>query len=217
MVKAIEDYAKEMTANQGPVQKTTAVDVHDLLDDAELQKLHEERIAQLQAEREKRAVMQRKGHGEVQEISEGDFLEVVTKTEMVVCHFFHRDFERCKIMDKHLNILARRFFTTRFIKLSAPDSPFFTVKLQIQMLPCVIFFKHGKVVDQVVGFDGLGATDDFETSALEDRMYHAEVVEEPVHNEERDDERIDAPKGNIRKGIHSFQKTASDEDSDFDE
>lgn len=55
------------------------------------------------------------------------------------------------------------------------DTPFFTVKLQIKMLPCVVFFKHGKVVDQVVGFDGLGAKDDFETSALEDRMYHAEV------------------------------------------
>jgi hypothetical protein len=37
-----------------------------------------------------------------------------------VCHFYHRDFERCKLLDKHLTILARKYFDTRFIKLSAP-------------------------------------------------------------------------------------------------
>lgn len=44
-----------------------------------------------------------------------------------------------------------------------------------------------------------------------------QVIEEAARDEECDDETIDAPKGNIRKGIHSFQKTASDEDSDFDD
>ena len=52
--------------------------------------------------------------------SAGDFLEAVTQTENVVCHFFHRDFERCKLLDKHLSILARKYFDTRFIKVSAP-------------------------------------------------------------------------------------------------
>ncbi len=61
--------------------------------------------------------------------------------------------------------------------LLTQDSPFFTVKLAIKTLPCVIFFKNGVALDQVVGFDGLGATDDFETSALEDRMYQCEVRE----------------------------------------
>lgn len=46
----------------------------------------------------------------------------MTKTERVVCHFFHRDFERCRIMDKHLQALALQHFDTRFIKLSAPVS-----------------------------------------------------------------------------------------------
>lgn len=114
----LQEMDANAAANAGP--GLAAVDVNDLLDDAELQKLHEERIAKLQAEQEKRVVLQRKGHGELQEITEAEFLEVVTKTDMVVCHFFHRDFERCKIMDKHLSILAKRYFKTRFIKLSAP-------------------------------------------------------------------------------------------------
>lgn len=50
-------------------------------------------------------------------------MEAVTKTERVVCHFFHREFERCRIMDKHLGELARKHFATRFIKLSAPVRP----------------------------------------------------------------------------------------------
>lgn len=61
--------------------------------------------------------------GTYEDISEGDFLEVVTKTERVVCHFFHQDFERCRIMDRHLAALAPKHFGTRFIKLSAPVGP----------------------------------------------------------------------------------------------
>lgn len=47
-------------------------------------------------------------------------MQVVTEEERCVCHFFHQDFERCRILDKHLAILAKKYFDTRFIKLSAP-------------------------------------------------------------------------------------------------
>ena len=56
------------------------------------------------------------------QVEEGDFLEIVTQAQRVVCHFYHRDFERCKLLDKHLQVLARKYFDTRFIKLSAPVS-----------------------------------------------------------------------------------------------
>jgi hypothetical protein len=35
-----------------------------------------------------------KGHGEYREITQDDFLPVVTKTDRVVIHFYHSDFER---------------------------------------------------------------------------------------------------------------------------
>ncbi len=92
-------------------EKKRAANVHvsyninDMMEqDPELQNLHAERIAQLQSEREKRVQLQQKGHGQVTEITEGEFLEVVTKTDYVVVHFFHRDFERCKIMVRALCI-----------------------------------------------------------------------------------------------------------------
>ena len=61
-------------------------------------------------------------HG-AQEVAEADFLEAVTQTQQVVVHFFHREFTRCKIVDKHLAELTRKFFRTRFIKVSAPVRP----------------------------------------------------------------------------------------------
>jgi hypothetical protein len=97
------------------------LDVRQLLEnDEELAKLHEERVATLKAAAEKRAAMSRSGHGSLQDVPEADFLEVVTQTRLVVAHFYHCDFERCKVMDKHLALLAARYFKTRFIKISAP-------------------------------------------------------------------------------------------------
>ena len=43
------------------------IDVDDLLDDPELERLHAERLATMQQEAEKRAQLQRKGHGDYQE------------------------------------------------------------------------------------------------------------------------------------------------------
>ena len=71
------------------------------------------------------------------QVQEGDFLEVVTSSPRVVCHFFHRDFERCKIIDKHLILLARKYFDTRFIKLSAPVRPTPFTALSAKIRPSI--------------------------------------------------------------------------------
>ncbi len=94
------------------------------------------------------------------------------------------------------------------------DTPFFTVKLNIKMLPCIVSFLNGVSVHRTVGFDGLGGIDDFETHALEDQLIECGVCEAiPLEDPALDDQRIDGPQGKIRKG---FSKTESDEDSDFD-
>ncbi|GLC39228.1 hypothetical protein PLESTB_000394100 [Pleodorina starrii] len=213
---AVRDYKKEVLDKQGQEVKAShqLVAMDDLMEDEELQKLHEERIARLKAEREKRNQQAQKGHGTYSEITEGDFLEIVTQTDLVVCHFFHREFERCKIMDKHLQTLAHKYFNTRFIKLSAPDSPFFTVKLNIKMLPCIIGFKQGVAVGRVTGFEGLGGRDDFPTELLEDQLLLMGIIELPERDRD-DEDRMDGPGKSVRKSVH-YSKTASDEDSDFD-
>lgn len=52
---------------------------------------------------EKREVLKRQGHGEYREITEGDFLGEVTGSEKVICHFYHREFYRCKYATSYLS------------------------------------------------------------------------------------------------------------------
>lgn len=272
--------SQEAAARQ---RSTQDLNLEDLRGDTDLEKLHCDRLAELQREVEKRQVKQRRGHGEYQvrwvvaplqvacchgergfdpmqvasrcslhpwggstlsrchvhlastllvnthlsevvphpqEVKEADFLDTVTQTQQVVCHFWHSDFMRCKIMDKHLQQLAPQHFDTRFIKVSAAvrllshaaslsllivlparrhlsspaaisvscqissiwqqcpqpgqssiavnlqEAPFFTEKLNVRVLPCVIVFINGVAVERLVGFDTFGNRDDFKTGEL---------------------------------------------------
>ena len=59
------------------------------------------------------------GHGVYSEIAEEkEFFEVCKKSAKVVCHFFRESTWRCKIIDKHLLLLAPRHLETRFATLS---------------------------------------------------------------------------------------------------
>ena len=66
------------------------VDFDALLDDPELELMHKERLYAMQKEAEKRAALQRKGHGELQTVEEGDFLQVLhseaTLNKMIAEH-----------------------------------------------------------------------------------------------------------------------------------
>merc|ERR1719370_604657 len=57
---------------------------------------------------EKKQKWLQQGHGEYSEIpEEKEFFNVTKNSENVVCHFYREETFRCKILDKHLNILAR--------------------------------------------------------------------------------------------------------------
>lgn len=104
-----------------------------------------------------------KGHGEYREITEEEFLPSVTSSKYVVCHFYHQDFERCKIVDMHLREIAKHHNEAKFIYLNAEKAPFFIQKLAIQVLPTIVCFIDGVATDRVVGFEELGSRDDFPT------------------------------------------------------
>ncbi|GAQ80263.1 thioredoxin domain-containing protein [Klebsormidium nitens] len=206
---AARDYKKELLA-QGKGDnslKFDEVDMDDLEDDPELEKLHADRIAALKRESEKRASLQQKGHGEYKEIEEAEFLAEVTGSERVVCHFYHHEFERCKIVDKHLRLVVGKYFDTKFIKVDAEKCPFFVTKLGIKVLPCVILFKNGVAIDRIVGFEELGGVDDFATVRLERRLERAGVVVPKVVKYDSDDEQ----ETKIRTSKH-----AQNNDSDSD-
>jgi thioredoxin-like negative regulator of GroEL len=79
----------------------------------------------------------------------------VTTSKYVAIHFFHKEFERCKILHHHLDLIAPLHVECKFGQIDAEKCPFFIQKLQIQMLPCLVVFKDGVVVDRLVGFDAM--------------------------------------------------------------
>jgi thioredoxin-like negative regulator of GroEL len=109
-------------------------------------------------------------HGQYLQVKEENFLQEVTTTEAVVVHFFHPDFQRCKIVDKHLTAVSRKYPETKFIRVNGPEAPFFVTKLKVIMLPCIVLFKKGIAIDRIIGFDELGGVDDFPQIRLEKRL-----------------------------------------------
>ncbi|KAF9619599.1 hypothetical protein IFM89_007920 [Coptis chinensis] len=148
----------------------------DRLDVDDIEALRERRLQQMKKMAEKRNRWISLGHGEYSELHvEKEFFSVVKASERVVCHFY-RDNWPCKVMDKHLAILAKRHIETRFVKLNAEKSPFLAEKLKIVVLPTLALVKNAKVEDYVVGFDELGGKDDFSTDELEERIAKSKII-----------------------------------------
>lgn len=148
----------------------------DRLDVDDLEALRERRLLQMKKMAEKRNRWISLGHGDYTEIPvEKEFFSAVKASERVVCHFYRENWP-CKVMDKHLAILAKRHIETRFVRINAEKSPFLAEKLKIVVLPTVALVKNAKVEDYVVGFDELGGTDEFSTDELEERLAKSNVI-----------------------------------------
>ncbi|KAL5992279.1 Thioredoxin domain-containing protein plp3b [Asimina triloba] len=192
MAAAARDYQKELLAQekaQSSMKENQEVDLDELMDDPELEKLHADRIAALQKEAEKRQALKRQGHGEYREISEGEFLGEVTSSEQVVCHFYHREFYRCK----HLQ--------TKFIKLDAEVCAYILI---------AVHFKNGVAIERLIGFQDLGGKDDFTTKTLENVLIKKGIIKEQKENSDEDKEED----GDGSRGRAVRSSVAYDSDSD---
>ncbi|KAL6222359.1 hypothetical protein ACLB2K_005751 [Fragaria x ananassa] len=204
MAAAARNYQKELIAGEKAPATSSAdqeVDLDELMDDPELEKLHADRIAALKRGAEKREALKRQGHGEYREITEGDFFGEVTGSEKTICHFYHREFYRCKIMDKHLKTLALKHPDTKFIRLDAENAPFFVTKRGVKTLPCVIIFRKGVAVDRLIGFIDMGGKDDFSTRALEVVLIKKGIISE-IKEEDEDDDYLEGGRRTVRSSLN---------------
>ena len=65
-----------------------------------LTRIREKRMNELKAGHKDKVENLSKGHGQYREITQDEFLPEVTGSKNVICHFYHNEFMRCKIMDK---------------------------------------------------------------------------------------------------------------------
>ncbi|RXN18118.1 thioredoxin domain-containing 9 [Labeo rohita] len=147
------------------------------MDEDDLERLKERRLEALKKAQKQKQEWISKGHGEYREIpSEKDFFAEVKDSKNVVCHFYRDSTFRCKILDKHLAILAKKHLETKFIKLNVEKAPFLTERLRIKVIPTLALVKDGKTKDYVVGFTDLGNTDEFPTEMLEWRLGCSDII-----------------------------------------
>ncbi|CAN8096316.1 unnamed protein product [Discula destructiva] len=147
--------------------------------DAALDAFREQRIQQLHKELTRAKDQRTDGFGNYEEIKdEKELMDLTTKCRYAIVHFAKDDFARCGVMDRHLRELARKHFDTRFLKINVENALFLVVKLKVQVLPCVLAFVDGATVDRIIGFEGIGYTENtFKTSDLEDRLLASAVIQ----------------------------------------
>ena len=211
--KVIEDKTKMYMEEQEKKQKEEEEKQKNKeLDDLDEIDSEEERIMQQEMEKRRKTAESKREdmakkiktekYGNYTEIIETEFLDTMLKNEKVVCHFYHKDFERCKIIDKHLQIIAQSHRETLFVKINAEKTPFFTEKLNVRVLPTIILFVRGKAIHRFIGFQDFGMSDDFPTINLTRQLVIFKMIEGKTK----------AERGEIT--IKKNKKNDSDEDDD---
>ncbi|KAG8986151.1 hypothetical protein FRB95_003046 [Tulasnella sp. JGI-2019a] len=147
-------------------------------DDLTLANLREQRMEALKSELTRARDLREQEHGQYTEImDEKEVLKTSAREARCVVHFYHRDFRRCQIMDKHLELIAPHHFKTRFFRVFVERVPWLVEKLQIKVLPCVVCFVGGVSKDRLIGFEELGNDDAFTTATLELRLAQSGVID----------------------------------------
>jgi len=211
--KVIEDKTKMYMDEQEKKQKEELErQKNENLDDLDEIDSEEERIMKQEMEKMKKTAegkrekmakkLNTEKYGNYTEIIETEFLDTMLKNDKVVCHFYHKDFERCKIIDKHLDIIAKTHRETLFVKINAEKTPFFTEKLNIRVLPTIILFVKGKAIHRFIGFQDFGMNDDFPTINLTRQLVIFKMIEGKTK----------AERGEVT--IKKNKKDDSDEDDD---
>ncbi len=108
--------------------------------------------------------------GDYREITQDEFLPEVTSHKLVICHFYHSEFQRCQVIDQHLQLICHTHPESKFLRINAEKAPFFVARLAVKVLPTVVIFIDGIATDRIVGFEGISTEDNFPTLALTRRL-----------------------------------------------
>jgi len=145
--------------------------------DDDLEILRQKRIQEMKTKNEEKQGWLAAGHGEYTELGEErEFFNVSKVSQRVVCHFYTESSTNCKIIDKHIKIIAPKHMETKFCKINAEKTPFLVEKLKIVMMPTLVMIVDGVIGGRICGFDSLGGRDDFTTEMLEWRLGKSGII-----------------------------------------
>ncbi|GMI01215.1 hypothetical protein TrST_g7002 [Triparma strigata] len=214
--------AQRENMQQNDQDESSDDEYDDLLEeldaDPEMEALRAKRISHMRQKQIDRAENLAKGHGSYRIITQDEFLNEVTTSKWVALHFFHKEFERCKIMHHHLELIAPIHIECKFINIDAEKCPFFVSKLQVRTLPTLVIFRDGVAVDRLTGFQEMAVDpsepDKWHTSKLQAWIASTGAITFAMPTEEirKEMEKMGiTPRGTIWSTKHA---NADDEDED---
>ena len=200
-------------------QVDSELDKLDRITTDEMEELREKRLEQLKKQEQQKREWLHKGHGQYTEIpGEKEFFKETKDSPRIVCHFYRDSTFRCKIVDKHLALLAPKHIETKFVKVDAERCHFLVERLNVRVLPTIQLVKDGKFVDKIVGFDDLGGHDEFTTEMMEWRIARSGVINYSGDLSVRPDQAVKKSSTAIlKKTIRSRRDMDDDEDSEDDD
>ena len=149
----------------------------DNLEEDDLEEIRRKRLEEMKDSTKRNQEYRQHGHGEYTELmSEKEFFDAAKKSQHLVCHFFRQSTWRCAVIDKHCEILAKRYMECRFVRINIEKSPYLAEKLRVVMLPTVMLINKGQTEHSIIGFDEMGGKDDFETDDLEQVLVNWKVI-----------------------------------------
>lgn len=112
-------------------------------------------------------------------MDERSMLKLASKGTNIVVHFYASGIDLGKIVDEHMKKIAPKHTEARFVTLDARKSPFLVNKWKVRTLPTICCISNGYLVDKIIGFDDLGAKEDFPTIALVRRLAKSGAIKDP--------------------------------------
>jgi hypothetical protein len=156
-----------------------------LADDTALEEIRKKRIKELKAKAAAKKELVAEGRVDYRHITEPEFLDEV-KNGKVLCLFYKDEFETCKRTDMHMQILSPQHHECKFIKIDAEKAPFFVSKLNIRVLPTIVFFAEGitNPAMRLMGFEGVENGELCSTRDLEEALVSMGFLLEAVVSED---------------------------------
>ncbi|CCK68144.1 Plp1p KNAG_0A04730 [Huiozyma naganishii CBS 8797] len=126
---------------------------------------------------------------------ESELIERSTNTARIIIHFQLEHFEKCRIMNDRLDELAKKYLSTKFVKIEVSNCPFLVSKLNIKVLPLVVGYRNGLESTKLIGFSQLGNdSKGFPLSRLENILISSKLIKlfsQTERKPNRDDEDSD--------------------------
>lgn len=154
VLEAIQQKCQNELAKKEEVKEEAISPEPAGVDKDEMSSWRRERLAAIKRMKAKSREYLDQGHGTLETVNEEkEVINVCNTHKRVIVHFYKDEFARCKLLDGLLTSLAAKHLETKFIRMSAIKSPFFTKKLGMQALPTVIFTLDGILSHVFTGFE----------------------------------------------------------------